>query len=620
MYRTSIKVPVNSQVETISDITRAVHLHDYYGMDFGFPQASVQCLDNKGGSPGFGQLQKLDCGLTLDELQENITENSVQVANNVQILTSKPQSLTPDNVTTAAVIVTKLLDSTPTEEVAVAAVATVSQLLNASVTAGGAVNSSATNSLTLALERLSLQQKNNASLVVQPNLVVQSVGGLGRANQGVAFSALTGLSEQFVANRIRLNTNASEIVDSTTGPTDVQILLRFQPGTENASVGFVLHQNDRLFQSVRFKTLKGTNRRVISASVGGKEKLSNVEMRFRPTNVLDAGLQDFACVFWDYDVQDWSTEGCTKQSRSPGSLGCTCNHTTNFAVLMSFRDNYSYAEELNWISIIGCSLSIAGVSLTIMFYIVTRSMRKANVTLLLVSICSSMLVFYFLFLFGINNQAPAPEKANVLLLSDQHAERDLGGCTAVTALLHYFLLATFTWNTIYATLIFLLVQCPFQQHGRRFTIATLVTGWGLPAIIVAVSLGTTYRPHQPMGYRQEEFTKPRSSMKKLMSSFSLSVILGLSWILGYLLLIDTKGYNRVLSIVFCLLTATQGLQIFILFTVRTSVFMKKMAELLTSIPTPKVTLHQERYSLWKRLWNGPRERYKSTEEQSTSQF
>ncbi|KAJ8346290.1 hypothetical protein SKAU_G00304830 [Synaphobranchus kaupii] len=109
-------------------------------------------------------------------------------------------------------------------------------------------------------------------------------------------------------------------------------------------------------------------------------------------------------------------------------------------------------------------------------------------------------------------------------------------------------------------------------------------------------------------------------MKKLMSSFSLSVILGLSWILGYLLLIDTKGENRVLSIVFCLLTATQGLQIFILFTVRTSVFMKKTAELLTSISAPKVTLHQERYSLWKRLWNGPRERYKSTEEQSTSQF
>ncbi|KAJ8346294.1 hypothetical protein SKAU_G00304870 [Synaphobranchus kaupii] len=618
MYRTSVKVPVNSQVETISDITRAVHLHDYYGMDFGFPQASVQCLD-KGGSPGFGQLQKLDCGLTLDELQEYITGNLVQVANNVQILTSKPQNLTPDNVTTAAVIVTKLLDSTPTEEVAVAAVATVSQLLNASVTAGGAVNSSATNSLTLALERLSLQQKNNASLLVQPNLVVQSVGGLGRANQGVAFSALTGLSEQFVANRIRLNTSASEIVDSTTGPTDVQILLRFQPGTENASVGFVLHQNDRLFQSVRFKTPKGTNRRVISASVGGKEMLSNVEMRFRPTNVPDAGLQDFACVFWDYDVQDWSTEGCTKQSRSPDSLGCTCNHTTNFAVLMSFRDNYSYAEELNWISIIGCSLSIAGVSLTIMFYIVTRSTRKANVTLILVSICSSMLVFYFL-LFGINNQAPAPEKANVLLLSDQHAERDLGRCTAVTALLHYFLLATFTWNTIYATLIFLLVQCPFQQHGRRFTIATLVTGWGLPAIIVAVSLGTTYRPHQPMGYRQEEFTNPRSSMKKLMSSFSLSVILGLSWILGYLLLIDTKGENRVLSIVFCLLTATQGLQIFILFTVRTSVFMKKTAELLTSISAPKFTLHQERYSLWKRRRDGPHERYKSTEEQSTSQF
>lgn len=44
-------------------------------------------------------------------------------------------------------------------------------------------------------------------------------------------------------------------------------------------------------------------------------------------------LYDFACVFWDYDLNDWSTAGCSKGNTSQGFLRCFCNHTTNFAAL-----------------------------------------------------------------------------------------------------------------------------------------------------------------------------------------------------------------------------------------------------------------------------------------------
>lgn len=44
-------------------------------------------------------------------------------------------------------------------------------------------------------------------------------------------------------------------------------------------------------------------------------------------------LYDFACVFWDYSLQDWSTDGCSKRNASDGVLRCFCNHTTNFAAL-----------------------------------------------------------------------------------------------------------------------------------------------------------------------------------------------------------------------------------------------------------------------------------------------
>lgn len=44
-------------------------------------------------------------------------------------------------------------------------------------------------------------------------------------------------------------------------------------------------------------------------------------------------LVDFACVFWDFTLDDWSTAGCSKGGSSDGVLRCSCNHTTNFAAL-----------------------------------------------------------------------------------------------------------------------------------------------------------------------------------------------------------------------------------------------------------------------------------------------
>ncbi|XP_061080942.1 adhesion G-protein coupled receptor G7 [Conger conger] len=596
----------------------------------------------------------------------------MEVATNVQILTSQPQQLTPDNITTAAEIVTRLLGSNPDEGVAVAAVATVSQLLSANFTDEGSVGSNATNSLTNQLENFSLRQKGNMSLLVQPNLVVQSVRGLETDSKGVEFIAQAGMSGQFVAQRISVNSSATQLNDNGTVRADVQIFLGLQPGKKNGPVGFVLYQNDQFFRSVNFRAPRDTTRRVISASMEDRE-LGLVEMRFKATRLSDAVLHDFACVFWNYTVQDWSTQGCWKDRKSNGGLGCTCNHTTNFAVLMSFRNKYRYAAELSWISILGCSLSITGVSITIIFHILTRKSRKANATLLLVSICSSLLAVYLLFLFGVNNAAPTPEKDNVLLLSDEHPERDRGGCTAVTALLQFFLLATFTWNALYATQIFLMIHRPLLRRARPFTIAALVTGWGLPAVIVAVTLGVTYRPQHPLGYRQEEFcwlaaldrekkcdlekpmfwgfllpvallllynsvitmyfmvvtcrkdpklksTRVKSPMKKVLSSFSLSVILGLSWILGYLLMIGNETQNYIFSVVFCVFTSTQGLQIFILFTARTSAFKKMVSKVLPSIPTPEITLHHKKFRLWRHLKDSSPESYKPTEDQSSSQF
>ncbi|XP_074543740.1 adhesion G-protein coupled receptor G7-like [Halichoeres trimaculatus] len=141
---------------------------------------------------------------------------------------------------------------------------------------------------------------------------------------------------------------------------------------------------------------------------------------------------------------------------------------------------------------------------------------------------------------------------------------------------------------------------------------------------MAVSLGATYSFEEPQRYRQEEFCwlaaldknkefhfgRPmfwgfllpegliliydlimmvlfplkncknnpqikitRSEyLKEVLANLSITVMLGLSWTLGYLVLITSGHIHLVFSILFCISTSTQGLQIFILYTANQTSF------------------------------------------------
>uniref|UniRef100_A0A9J8DM03 Adhesion G protein-coupled receptor G7 n=1 Tax=Cyprinus carpio carpio TaxID=630221 RepID=A0A9J8DM03_CYPCA len=360
-------------------------------------------------------------------------------------------------------------------------------------------------------------------------------------------------------------------------------------------------------------------------------------------------INDYACVFWSYEKQDWITDGCTKTESPSGHLVCKCERqkNANFAILMAYDINYQYSEALHWISISGCAMSVVGLCITALYQILTRKSRGSTPTLLVVNICISMMVFYLLFIFGINNpvqhvNVTKMSVQNIVPESDYHKYRDQGPCTAFTALLQFFLLATFTWNTLYGLNVFLF-SC-----------------LGLPAVIVGISLGSTYRVDEPLGYRQEEFcwlasmdhrqkfsikkpmfwgfvlplllirfmtiyftnntmllfrSRKTPLKKKILSSFSLAVMLGLSWVSGYILLItQEKNLRLILSVVFCLLSTTQGIQIFILFALRP--FLNSNPAILNSLRAPEIGFHKKSFSLRKYKMSESKETYKSTYDDS----
>ncbi|NWW44516.1 AGRG7 protein, partial [Pedionomus torquatus] len=608
----------------------------------------------------------LNCNENLDSLASQVetvdSSNVSTIANNTQILTSMPNQLTTENISAAATIAMQILKKPNISEdsqASVAVMATVSQLLDANETEfnhNTLVN--VTTSLTKTMEEFSF-----TSNISQPNVAIQSAP-LKLNSSTILFLAQrdTALG-YYQSTKLEIKENVSGLIGDLN--TAVQLMFNIM-NTTTGRVGFVLYQNDRLFQSRIYRSRNSFSKQIVSGNID-KRNLSGVEIAFNPKyNTSELQLRDHACVFWDYTVNDWSTAGCAKGR--DWFLKCRCNHSTNFAVLMAFQIKYKYAKPLEYISYIGVGLSMAGLVITILFQIFTRKTRRSSVTWMLVSLCLSMLIFNIIFISGIENQNARNHgsnttsyyqqydtTSNTLLTSDMVDPPADPWCTAVAVLLHYFLLATFMWTALNSAQLYLLLLRAMKPLPRHFLVTMSITGWGIPIVVVAVTFGATYREGKALNYRQEEFcwlaaldenqnfsmqkpmvwsfllpvalillfnivvfikitvsaiwkknknltrNKKDSFMKKIIGTISIAVVLGITWTTGYLMLINHEGTNLVFSYLFCILNATQGLQICILYTFRSLIFKKKVSEVfpIFSVPEIPLYLHSKTYHVSK---------------------
>ncbi|XP_031468934.1 adhesion G-protein coupled receptor G7 [Phasianus colchicus] len=632
---------------------------------------AVRLCSRKGIIPVLETPSILNCNENLDSLALQVETSDISnvsaIASNTQILTSIPSRLTTQDISAAANIAVQILRKPNVSEdskASVAVLTTVSQLLDANETEFNDSNLvNVTASLTKTMEEFSLMGN-----VTQPNVAVQSVP-LKLNSSTVLFLAQrdTTLS-YFPSTKLEIQENVPGLTSELS--TEVQILLNIisNSSSNDGRVGFVLYQNDKLFQSRIYRSSSNLSKQIISGNIDGR-RASGVEIAFNPKyNTSELQLRDHACVFWDYAINDWSTAGCMKGRDQ--FLRCKCNHTTNFAVLMAFQIKYKYARPLEYISYIGVGLSIAGLTTTILFQIFTRKTRKSSITWMLVSLCSSMLIFNIIFISGIENQNARNDSSdtsgnnqqfntytttNTILTSDVVDPPANAWCMVVAVLLHYFLLATFMWTALNSAQLYLLLLRTMKPFPGHFIVTMSAIGWGVPAVVVAITLGATYGEGKALNYRQEEFcwlaaldqnqnfsmkkpmfwsfllpvafilffnvtifikiivtviwkenknltrNKKDSLMKKMTATISIVVVLGITWTIGYLMLISQEEMNLFFSYMFCIFNATQGLQICILYTFRSPIFKKKVSEVFSVLRLPGIEfyLHSEIYHVSK---------------------
>ncbi|XP_045396350.1 adhesion G-protein coupled receptor G7 isoform X1 [Lemur catta] len=627
----------------------------------GSPMATRQCGLSEYGEVELQNVTLGNCNQNLETLEkqvDSVTADFDNICTEAQVLTSNADILTAENITTATRVVGQIFNTSrnASPEAKKVAVTTVSQLLDVreDVFQRAAAADGADDTFTTLIEQMetySLSLGNES--VVEPNLAIQSANFSSEGTGGPAsirFSVQKGTSDSLVSGSTLIHTNVDSLDPDE--QTELQILLNTTKSSVKAC-GFVVYQNNKFFQSKTFTTKSNFSQKIISSKTDENEQVQSVsaEMVFSPKyNQEEFQLHSYACVYWNFSTKDWDTYGCQKDKGPDGFLQCRCNHTTNFAVLMTFTRDYQYPESLDVLSNTGCALSITGLVLTIIFQIVTRKLRKTSVTWVLVSLCTSMLILNLLFLFGIENsnknlKTSGGDINNIDTDNNEMLTEDIIGiqnptCTAVAALLHYFLLVTFTWNGLSAVQLYFLLIRTMKPFPRHFIFFVSLIGWGVPAIIVGITVGVVYAQNGSdsqweLNYRQEEIcwlaipesndfirspslwsffipitiilvgnvavfiiitvkvlwknnqsltsTKKVSSLKKVVSTLSIAVVFGITWILAYFMLINDDDIRVIFSYIFCIFNTTQGLQIFILYTLRTKIFQNKASEVLKSL-------------------------------------
>uniref|UniRef100_A0A3B4E9W5 G-protein coupled receptors family 2 profile 2 domain-containing protein n=1 Tax=Pygocentrus nattereri TaxID=42514 RepID=A0A3B4E9W5_PYGNA len=152
-----------------------------------------------------------------------------------------------------------------------------------------------------------------------------------------------------------------------------------------------------------------------------------------------------------------------------------CFHLTHFGVLLDVSKTPINPKDdmiLTIITYLGCGISSVFLGITLLTYIAFGKLRGDYPSKILMNLSGALL--------GLNM---------CFLLNSWLAEFNNDGlCIAVAAILHYFLLASFTWMGLEAINMYLAFVKVFNVYVPSYILKFCLLGWGLPLMIVSIVL------------------------------------------------------------------------------------------------------------------------------------
>uniref|UniRef100_A0A8D0HFR7 Adhesion G protein-coupled receptor B2 n=1 Tax=Sphenodon punctatus TaxID=8508 RepID=A0A8D0HFR7_SPHPU len=184
------------------------------------------------------------------------------------------------------------------------------------------------------------------------------------------------------------------------------------------------------------------------------------------------------CVTWEYVKTDagsgnWDSESCQTLETLSAHTKCQCSRLSTFAVIAQLPKDLAMdlGSAPSVPLMIGCAVSCMALLTLLVIYAAFWRFIKSERSIILLNFCVSILA------------------SNVLILVGQSQMLSKGVCTMTAAFLHFFFLSSFCWVLTEAWQSYLAVIGRIRTRlvRKRF----LCLGWGLPALVVAVSVGFT---------------------------------------------------------------------------------------------------------------------------------
>uniref|UniRef100_A0A3Q4GPJ8 Adhesion G protein-coupled receptor B2 n=1 Tax=Neolamprologus brichardi TaxID=32507 RepID=A0A3Q4GPJ8_NEOBR len=172
-------------------------------------------------------------------------------------------------------------------------------------------------------------------------------------------------------------------------------------------------------------------------------------------------------------AENWGTEGCQTLASTAVHTKCLCSRISTYAVLaQQAKDPDMGPASMPSVPLmVGCGISCTALLILLLIYAAFWRYIRSERSIILVNFCLSILA------------------SNLLILVGQSQTLSKGLCTVTAAFLHFFFLASFCWVLTEAWQSYLAVIGKMRSRliRKRF----LCLGWGLPALVVAVSVGFT---------------------------------------------------------------------------------------------------------------------------------
>ncbi|XP_024866488.1 adhesion G protein-coupled receptor B1 isoform X1 [Kryptolebias marmoratus] len=217
-------------------------------------------------------------------------------------------------------------------------------------------------------------------------------------------------------------------------------------------------------------------------------KVLSVAIKPTPASLYSSVVVEFAhlyngttnqtCISWDESdssslLGSWSARGCRAVLVDSFRTKCVCDRLSTFAILARLHPDLNMDKlQLPSVTlIVGCGVSSLTLLLLIIIYVSVWRYIRSERSVILINFCLSII------------------SSNALILIGQTQTRNKILCTLIAAFLHFFFLSSFCWVLTEAWQSYMAVTGRLRNRiiRKRF----LCLGWGLPALVVAISVGFT---------------------------------------------------------------------------------------------------------------------------------